>query len=287
MKKLVRAKALDIIIKAFFLLAFPAAWASGFSGIKYLCIQIHSGKPLEMTPFVMVLIGLLVFTIVFGRFFCSRACAFGTYGDVMFFIRTEIARALKKKPPVISDKISQKAKYIKYAILIAVCLLCMFGYDKVVTEGSPWTTFSHIITLKFGVEKTVEVVGFVLFILCSIGMMMDRRFFCRYLCPFGGVFALMPVLLFSMVRRKKSDCISGCSACKNICPANLDLPYSDDAESHSHQFAMGECFQCGKCTNICPKENACCPAMPGGTKGIVFDIAKAAILATMLYLIGV
>ena len=62
-----------VIIRGLFFFIFPAAYSSAFSGAKYAVSRISLGKPIELNPFVMILIGLLAFTILFGRYFCGFA----------------------------------------------------------------------------------------------------------------------------------------------------------------------------------------------------------------------
>ena len=51
-----------------------------FSGIKSVLTQIGAGNPIAWSSFLTVLLALCAYTIVFGRFFCGYACAFGTAG---------------------------------------------------------------------------------------------------------------------------------------------------------------------------------------------------------------
>ncbi len=275
----------------FFFFAFPAAWATGFSGVKYLCEQIHSGKPIEMNAFLAAFIALALFTIIFGRFFCGRACAFGTYGEILHETAKLIAKKTHRKLPSISDSTVGVLRCFKYVILVVVCVLCVIGYGSAVSAGSPWTAFSHIRTGSFSMESVLDIVGLSLFVLCSAGTIFVERFFCRFLCPFGAVFSLLPVLPLSIVSRDKSRCIRGCKACKNICPAGLDLPYShiDDGvmlteNEREYAIRMGECFQCGKCVHLCPADNAGSWLLREGSSGILIDIFKAVLLAALLYI---
>lgn len=292
MNKMKRAAVADILIRAVFFFAFPAAWISGFAGIKNLCEQVHSGKPIEMNAFLAVLILLVCFTVFCGRFFCGKACAFGTYGDALRWVTVHVAKKMKKRPPGIGDRYSVRLRYIKFAVLLCVCAACISGYGSTITAASPWASFSYLTSLKFSFENTLDFISLALFALCSAGMMIENRFFCRFLCPFGAVFSLLPVMPLSMARRKKSSCIKGCSACTSKCPAHLELPYLTEKgagdtdicpDQYNYQFRMGECFECGKCANVCPKSNAGCPSMPGGTRGIVLDVIKAAVLAGLMW----
>ena len=80
---------------AFFVLA-PAVFSGAFSAVKYCFAQIAAGEPLEATAFVVLLLAVLGFTIVFGRFFCGYACAFGTLGDVLH----DAFEFLRSKTPI-------------------------------------------------------------------------------------------------------------------------------------------------------------------------------------------
>ena len=114
-----------------------------------------------------------------------------------------------------------------------------------------------------------------------VGMALCERFFCRFLCPMGAVFSLLPMLPIFSVRRKQEQCAKGCSACTRCCPADLTLP---EAGSWS---VNGECFQCQKCVDICPKKNA--HSGIGKLRGneIWFTILRAVVLGVVLVLAGI
>ena len=290
MKKLKLLNITNTVIRLFFFFAFPAAWATGFSGVKYLCEQIHSGKPIEMNAFLAAFIALALFTIIFGRFFCGRACAFGTYGEILHEAAKLIAKKTHHKLPRVSEHAAGYLRYVKYVVLIVICILCVLGYGSAVSGGSPWTAFSHIRTGSLSLGSSADIIGLVIFALCTIGMVFIERFFCRFLCPFGAVFSLLPVLPLSAVSRCKSRCIRGCKACKNICPAGLDLPYNDikkgepfTEDEREYALHMGECFQCGKCAHMCPAGNAGSRLLRAGRIGIFMDVFKAVLLAALLY----
>ena len=56
----------EIIIRLLFFVTMPAAFSSGFLGIKLLLTAIGKGEPLNIGS-LWILIGLSVFTIVFGN----------------------------------------------------------------------------------------------------------------------------------------------------------------------------------------------------------------------------
>lgn len=64
-----------------FFVFFPSAFTAAFSGVKYIAGQMGTGAQIEITSFVLSLIILCASTVVFGRFFCGFACAFGSLSD--------------------------------------------------------------------------------------------------------------------------------------------------------------------------------------------------------------
>lgn len=76
-------KYIRMIIQLIFFTIMPSIYTTAFSGVKYIFTKIGNGQQVELTSFVTILIVLCLYTIVFGRFFCGFACAFGSLGDYL------------------------------------------------------------------------------------------------------------------------------------------------------------------------------------------------------------
>lgn len=85
-------------IQLLYFLFLPSVFTAAFSGVKYIFTQLGQGEKIEMTAFVSALLLVCAFTIVFGRFFCGFACAFGSLGDAMHAIYGIICKKRKKSP---------------------------------------------------------------------------------------------------------------------------------------------------------------------------------------------
>ena len=83
-KKISVQTIIEVMIRAVFFIIYPALFSTAFTGIKLIVEQITQRASLPWNSFVQTLVVLLVFTIVFGRFFCGFACAFGTWGDFVY-----------------------------------------------------------------------------------------------------------------------------------------------------------------------------------------------------------
>ena len=179
-------------IQLLFFLFLPSAFTTAFSGIKSVLTQIGTGSPVVMSSFLTVLLALCAYTVVFGRFFCGYACAFGTLGDAVHALYLFLCKKCKKKPVLLKKSWKKPLSFLKYAVLLAIVLLCFTGVYGEITGWSPWDVFSMLRSGNFKVGA--YWLGCVLLVLILAGMVFCERFFCRFLCPMGAVFAMMPIL---------------------------------------------------------------------------------------------
>ena len=262
---------------AFFLIA-PDIYVTCFNGVKYIATQMGNAAVIEITPFVAVLLTLLAYTFIFGRFFCGYACSFGFLGDLVY----DASEAVQKKAFGKVWKIPEAARNVlmkvKYLILAAVFVLCIFGMYGKVSGFDPWEVFGSFRALDFSL--TGKTAGFIVLLVILVGMAFVRRFFCIFLCPMGAVFSMVPVLPFSVVDRDPSKCVGLCHMCELTCPTGyFTSDKTEGAEFLGRRKGAGECISCNRCTRICPACNAG-PWKPEGKRGNewYFIIAKAGVL---------
>ncbi len=266
-------------IQLLFFLFIPSAYTAAFGGVKYIFTQLGSWASIELTSFVTVLLVLCAYTIVFGRFFCGFACAFGSLGDALHWVYGWVCKKLKKKPKKFKPTWMNYFSAGKYIVLALIAILCFAGYFSKVQSASPWTVFSMLHAGNFRLGGYIA--GIVLLVLIAIGMCVQERFFCRALCPMGAVFTLLPVLPFFSLQRERESCLKGCKACTMKCPADIALAADTAPE------AAGDCFQCQKCIDTCPKGN-----VHTGIKGIngneiVLTLLRAGILLGLFLWLGI
>ena len=236
---------LRVLIQVLYFLFIPSVYTAAFAGVKYIFTQIGAGEKVAVTSFVTVLVVICIYTILFGRFFCGFACAFGTMGDGVHALYVWICKKMKKKPLQIADAWAEKLCYLKYIVLALISILCFAGVYGKGKGTSPWDVFSMLTARKL--PNASYKIGIILLVLILIGMCTQERFFCQFLCPMGAVFALMPILPSALFKRDRSKCPAKCGLCKKRCPAHLDI----DGDTP----LSGECICCHACEATCPRKN--------------------------------
>lgn len=252
----------------FFLLC-PSMFSAAFNGVKYIFQQIGASEAVALNSFIAVMIALLGFTVLFGRFFCGYACAFGTLGDLMYTVFTPVRRALHIPDKILPAKVQRALQFIKYAVLIAICALCFMGVWASVSGYSPWTAFAAAVALSMG---GIAWEAIAVLVAIMLGMAFVERFFCQFLCPLGAVFSLLPVLPCSAFARRPERCAKRCDRCQMACPVAVH-PDADD-------LVAGECISCGRCADTCPMENVCVIDIPKRSANAAADASMAEAGAT-------
>lgn len=245
-------------LAAFFL--YPGLFVAIFLAIKDIYTALIGGTFTfaALSPSIFLLASALIITIFLGRFFCGFLCSFGAMGDLLWsFMQHTLHLNIK-----VSPKLDAVLKYMKYVVLIGIIL---FGWTLglVNFEGtlSPWTVFGFYSSFSGWTNASyLFTFGNVLLIAIIIGSMFIERFFCRYFCPLGGVFALVSKARLFRIRKTRSKC-GKCTLCTAKCSMNIPLYKVDTVNS-------GECIDCFKCTEVCPKGNASANPTPAVASAI-------------------
>jgi transcriptional regulator of nitric oxide reductase len=180
---------------------------------------------------VMIAAYTLVSVVLIGRgVFCGWLCPFGALQELL----AQAARALgapQWNPSAALEKRLWMGKYIAGA---AVLLLVLSGIDGsgASAEIEPFKT---AITSKFTrAWPDVLYAGALL----AIGLFSERAY-CRFLCPLGGVLAVLDRLHLIDLLKRRPECGNPCHLCERSCPVRAIEP--------TGRIVMAECFQCLDC----------------------------------------
>ena len=173
----------------------------------------------------------IVTTVLWGRVYCGRICAFGALTQLIDAIvparfRFEVPKALE-----------ERASLIKYFILFGA-----IGYYLLTRE----ITFYRYIEpfWLFTFEATTPLwIGLGILLVASIFV---RNLYCRFLCPLGAALGLLSKLSIFRIKRW-SEC-STCALCEKVC---------EWGAIRNRQIIMTECVRCDDCERLYHNQQKC------------------------------
>ncbi len=217
---------------------------------------------------------VILLTLVFGRAWCGWLCPLGTTLDLVALNDSVNPRS---KP-------AEAWRHVKYVLLLTTLAAALFGnltllffdplaiFQRTLTVGV-WPALDRAITaaeaalyqipalaepvanLDAGLRPALlpptpvyyrDALLFAALFLCIVLLdVFAARFWCRDLCPLGGMLGLLSKA--AIFRRSlKADC-KGCTICTELCPTGT----IDPAKGYASD--PGECTMCLDCLETCPR----------------------------------
>ena len=183
-------------------------------------------------PYYLLIAFTLVSTILWGRLYCGRICAFGALTQLLDRI---VPAQLRVEPPPWVDR---RAIYLKYVILGTAVLYVLAGGDSLVYRFiEPFWMFT----------LSGTTVMWTLVAILLIATVFVRNLYCRYLCAVGAGLGLLSNLTVFLIKRW-SECQT-CKLCEKACEwGTIQGP----------RISLSECVRCDDCerlyadTTVCP-----------------------------------
>ncbi len=188
---------------------------------------------------------LVIATLIFGRFFCGFMCPLGTTIDIFDSITNH------KKHIKLSFK---NGKYLMLLFLIISALVgssFLHFFDPLVLfERSLTLVFYPVVSFLIGIFAIVTepvfietiLVLMVFAVIIGLGIFAPR-FWCRNLCPLGGILAVLSK--FSLFKFSIQKECTNCGICANICPTGA-------INVKERRIDGAECIDCLRCHYECP-----------------------------------
>lgn len=193
---------------------------------------------------------IIILTAVFGRFFCSWICPMG-------ILNQWVSRLFNRRKAADNQRVNgyRPIFSIKYYILIVILALALFG----ILQAGLFDPIS-IITRSFSISILPAlnyltghvyskqplfyggVLISVLFVVILIANRTFPRFWCRVLCPLGGLLGLISGVSLFRIRRDVEKC-TDCRKC---------LTHCHGACSPHEELRASECMVCMNCIADCP-----------------------------------
>jgi NosR/NirI family transcriptional regulator, nitrous oxide reductase regulator len=171
-------------------------------------------------------------TILWGRVYCGRVCAFGALTQLMDPI---IPRKWRFEIPV---RIEKYANLIKYGVLASVLAYYLLTKDVAgpIRYAEPFWMFG-----LFG--STAMWIGLGLLLVATLFV---RNLYCRFLCPVGATLGILSNLTVFKIKRW-----SECKTCK-ICEKTCEW-----GAIRGPQIVKSECVRCDDCERLYMDQKKC------------------------------
>ena len=195
--------------------------------------QLH---PAGLTIFIVVLLNALLFR----RGFCGWICPVGFLFDLESRLSSRFHRLWH-----LPGWLEYPLRSLKYLLLAFFLYLVVWRMDLRAIDGfmrSPYNLMVDAKMLLFFLHPSAVAIGFLVF-LFTISFLL-RNFWCRYLCPYGGILGLLAMLSPFQVQRESSTCID-CKKCEQACPAGIVI-------TKKKTLRDAECIGCLECVASCP-----------------------------------
>ena len=173
----------------------------------------------------------VVTTVLFGRFYCGRVCAFGALTQLMDAVlparlRFEVPRAIELR-----------AAWIKFALLGSVLVYFLVTKDITIYRFvEPFWMFTLVGTTPMWLGVGVLLVASVFV----------RNAYCRFLCPVGATLGIISNLTIFKIKRW-SEC-STCRLCQKTC---------EWGAIQGGKILVTECVRCDDCERLYADEQKC------------------------------
>jgi NosR/NirI family transcriptional regulator, nitrous oxide reductase regulator len=239
--RLARSRRIHRLVRNGFL-AVVLVWLGWIAGVQLSIVNVinyvngpFSGVEIGFylaEPLMVIIVGYtMVSLVLIGRgVFCGWLCPFGALQDLF----GQLSHALGVPQWNPSAGLERRLRIGKYIAAAAVLGLVISAIDPsgASIEIEPFKT---AITSKFA-----RAWPYVLYAgaLLAVGLFCERAY-CRFLCPLGGVLALLDRLHLINLLKRRPECGNPCHLCERSCPVG--------AIEKTGKIVTAECFQCLDC----------------------------------------
>ncbi len=173
----------------------------------------------------------VVTTVLWGRLYCGRICAFGALTQLIDAI---VPSRLRLKIP---EPLERRASFIKYAILFGA-----LAYYFATREIGFYRYIEPFWMFTFE-ASTLLWVGLGVLLVASVFV---QNLYCRFLCPLGAALGLISTLSVFKIKRW-SEC-SACALCEKEC---------EWGAIRKRKIVMAECVRCDDCERLYDDTQRC------------------------------
>jgi polyferredoxin len=230
-------------------------------------------------------LGMIIVTIIFGRFFCGWVCPFGS---IHHFVGV-LGNRRKTVPEKIILNKYRKTQKIKYLVL--VFLLGMAAFPSIsatlqtgLLDPIPLVTRSFNLVLLPILDRGTYLTSvnarfyeFAWLILAIFGAavllnLLIPRFYCRFICPLGALLGLISRFSIWRIGKTQNECIN-CKLCEKSCEGGCEP---------SANIKIAECVLCFNCRDDCKHDLIAYQTIPSQAGETQADISRRGFVLSLV-----
>lgn len=209
----------------------PVWFVSPLEGLESIMVTRSLHAPLLWAMLIPVLMA-----VVLGRVFCSWVCPINSLQEFGDWLQRLVTR--RRRP---GDLWTLPRAVLWWVLVAEIVTVLVLGTPLWVFLSPPGLVGRELMTYVFFGSLALE--GVVVVAVLALNLV-TRRFYCRYLCPLGGLLAVLGLKRGLVVSPPHQNCTS-CGRCDRACPLGLS-PSLGEGESAT-------CWNCGHCTDTCSR----------------------------------
>jgi hypothetical protein len=235
LRKSIPLKYVTLVVAVVYMGVYKSQLMSIVDVLRPVTGLIDGENPFPVFSYSMAWYAFAAFTVVttvlWGRVYCGRICAFGALTQLIDAIVPARFRIEIPKP------LEERASYIKYGILLGAVVYYVMtreiGFYRYI---EPFWMFTFEATTPLWVGLGVLLVASVFV----------RNLYCRFLCPLGAALGLVSTLAPLKIKRW-SEC-SQCALCEKTC---------EWGAIRQRKIIMAECVRCDDCEILYADKERC------------------------------
>ena len=222
--------------------------------------------PALLALHVGVVAMLVVFTLVFGRIYCSVICPLGVMQDIISRLH-----GIRKKNRFTYSK---EKRWLRYGVLVVFVASALAGVNAVVSLLAPYSSYGRIASslMKpvyetgnnvlaaiaerfdsyafYSVDVWMKslptlIIASVTLVVIAVLAWRGGRTYCNTVCPVGTILSFLARFSWMKVRIDGSKCVN-CGLCTKNCKASA-------IDFKNHKIDYSRCVVCGDCIDKCNK----------------------------------
>lgn len=192
----------------------------------------------------VILFAALSVSVFFRKSFCGWICPIGTLSELIY----KIGRKILSRNIEMNRFLDYFLRSVKYLFLCMIIYLSFFKMDAqsiaIFLNNLYWKIADVKMLLLFiNISKVSITVLIVLF----FSSLFIKKFWCRYVCPYGALTGLIGLLSPFKIIRNSDSCVQ-CKKCSQSCPNLIPIDRMSIINSP-------ECNGCLTCISVCPSSN--------------------------------